>query len=371
MESSVSHWGKVFENNQYTPQWNENTKHYDYTLRNKDTFREYNRCVFEVSQEQYESLFNDIKKEATQTSNRNPTLQQDDSKMISLESLKENLYYNSTPIRWAGSIETPPLHNCTTWVLNKLDSIGIEVFNIKEWIPDVPVFNDLKELFLYLKFCNTIFLKFQNIDDNLKSITGAKAFRDWARSMTDNNYICYVDESALEKEIQGFCKRDIDNQRYYESIKKFYKMQAQLKSIYERLNTLLEKIIQKFNNNIKGDFELIYWDKQANKIKSLKAENDYNPIVVENFDLSIPANNCSISKFYPFIFIPKDKILSRMLYHKYDYGKVSESYQNAANEFYLNVLAGIQSDKYWSKSYHKLSKINKQFQVQPKELENV
>ena len=105
--------------------------------------------------------------------------------------------------------------------------------------------------------------------------------------------------------------------------------------------------------------------------RSLKAENDYNPIAVENFDLNIPANNCSISKFYPFIFIPRDKILSRMLYHKYDYGKVSESYQEAANEFYLNVLAGIQSDKYWSKSYHKLSKINKQFQVQTKEIENV
>lgn len=35
--------------------------------------------------------------------------------MVSLESLKENLYYNSN------TINKYSYHNCTTWVLNKLD----------------------------------------------------------------------------------------------------------------------------------------------------------------------------------------------------------------------------------------------------------
>lgn len=44
------------------------------------------------------------------------------------------------------------------------------------------------------------------------------------------------------------------------------------------------------------------------------------------------------------------------LYHKYDYGKVSNGYERAMNDFYLNIPAGIQSDKYWRKSYHKMNK---------------
>ncbi|TQR52285.1 hypothetical protein DMC01_12570, partial [Campylobacter troglodytis] len=68
-------------------------------------------------------------------------------------------------------------------------------------------------------------------------------------------------------------------------------------------------------------------------------------------DLSKAANEYTISKFLPFIFISKDKTLSQKLYHKYNYGNVSSEYQIARNEFYQNVLARIQSDKYWSSSY--------------------
>ncbi|EJV0340979.1 hypothetical protein N5202_001769 [Campylobacter jejuni] len=49
-------------------------------------------------------------------------------------------------------------------------------------------------------------------------------------------------------------------------------------------------------------------------------------------------------------------MLSRMLYHKYDYGNISQEYQKDRNEFYFNVLAGEKSDKYWSLSYHKMTK---------------
>lgn len=75
------------------------------------------------------------------------------------------------------------------------------------------------------------------------------------------------------------------------------------------------------------------------------------------FDLTISANNYSLSKFYPFIFIPKNEKIASALYHKYDYGKVSQKYQNDRNEFYYNVLAGIQSNEYWSSSYHKMCKM--------------
>ncbi|RDU58208.1 hypothetical protein CQA44_12365, partial [Helicobacter sp. MIT 14-3879] len=63
VESSASHWGKVFENNQYVPKWNDNTKQYHYIQRDKNTFSPSNRCTFEISQEQYETLLNAIKKD--------------------------------------------------------------------------------------------------------------------------------------------------------------------------------------------------------------------------------------------------------------------------------------------------------------------
>ena len=336
--------GKVFENNQYVVSPNQKTNIYDNTeLRSNQTFSTSNRCTLKLSKEQYETLFQSIQQDIHQTSLVGP------QGIIK----NENFIYDIKN------------NNCTTWVLHKLDSIGIEVMDLKEWIPDIPILDDLKELFPYFKFCNNVFLKFQAIDSNLESIKGAKAFRDWARTFI--NHFCfhrlYIENNPSLKNM------DLDQEQKDSVIRVLFNV----KEIYNILDIILQARLDKLQNEInidkiKGDFELIYWDGQENKIKSLKAENDYVPIAVENFDLNIPANNCSISKFYPFIFIPKDKILSKMLYHKYDYGKVSESYQKAANEFYLNVLAGIQSDKYWSKSYHKLSKINKQSQT--KEIEN-
>ncbi|HED6587025.1 TPA: hypothetical protein R5Z08_000462 [Campylobacter coli] len=79
-------------------------------------------------------------------------------------------------------------------------------------------------------------------------------------------------------------------------------------------------------------------------------------MIIQELDLREKYNNFSASKFYPFIFIPKDEMLSRTLYHKYDYGNISQEYQKDRNEFYFNVLAGEKSDKYWSSSYHKMTK---------------
>ena len=335
--------GKVFQNNQYVVDNNVKTNTYEIKkLRSEQTFK--NRCTLEVSQEQYEKLLQDIKNDYEATKTITPK---------SEVGISGDLTYNVLN------------NNCVHWVLHKLDSIGIEIIDKTYRVP-----GNFMETFHYLKFYNTIFRKFQSIDSNLESIKGAKAFRTWARSMIENNYMCYVDESTLEKEVRVFCKRDTDNQKLYESIKKFYKTQAQLKSVYEKLGTLLDKLLQKIDDeNVQGDFELIYFDKQDKKIKILKAQNNYEPMEIAEFDLTIPANNYIASKFYPFIFIPKDTIAERILYHEYDYGKVSQGYQKDRNEFYYNILAGIQSDKYWSSSYHKLTKAYKQFQA--KGVENV
>ena len=342
--------GKVFENNQYLVSPNsEDNRYIRKKLRSSNTFLSSNRCVLEISQEQYQTLFQSIQNDVYET-----------SFVGSQGEIKnEKFIYDITN------------NNCVTWVLNKLDSIGIEIIDNEEWLPDnISIRDSLLMNFPSLKFYNTTFLKFQKIDSNLESIKGAKAFRTWARSMIENNYMCYVDESTLEKEVQVFCKRDTDNQKLYESIKRFYKTQAQLKSVYEKLGALLDKLLQKIDDeNVQGDFELIYFDKQDKKIKILKAQNNYEPMEIAEFDLTIPANNYIASKFYPFIFIPKDTIAERILYHEYDYGKVSQGYQKDRNEFYYNILAGIQSDKYWSSSYHKLTKAYKQFQA--KEVENV
>ncbi|WP_257933393.1 hypothetical protein UPTC17655_0878 [Campylobacter lari] len=357
VESAPSHWGKVYENNQYIPKWDNNFQQYTYIdERPSSTFWQQNRCVLEISQEQYEVLLNEIKKEVEKTKNRNSNLQKDDSKMISLEILRKNLYYNSTPIGINGYKIFPHIHNCVTWVIQRLSDIGIEVINTDEWIPDFPILDNLKENLNTIKSLHSIFLKFQNIDDNLQSVKGARAFITWTRSMLDNNYICYVNQENLEKKIQTFCKKNIENQRYYESIKKFYNEISQLKSIYNKLDFCLESITKKFNTSIKGDFELIYFDRKDRQIKLLKADNDYEAIAIQDLDLSRKYNNFSVSKFYPFIFIPKNEMISRILYHKYDYGNISQEYQKDRNEFYFNVLAGEKSDKYWSSSYHKMTK---------------
>ena len=340
--------GKVFENNQYLVSPDSKTNSYvDWKIRSKETFS--NRCVLEISQEQYQTL---------------------------LQSIQDDIYQTSF-VGSQGEIKNEKFiydianNNCVTWVLNKLDSIGIEIIDNEEWLPDnISIRDSLLMRFPYLKCYNITFCKFQSIDSNLESIKGAKAFRYWARTMIENNYMCYVDENTLEKEVQVFCKRDTDNQTLYESIKKFYKTQAQLKSAYEKLGTLFDKLLKTIDDeNAQGDFEIIYFDKQDKKIKILKAQNNYEPMEIAEFDLTIPANNYIASKFYPFIFIPKDTIAERILYHEYDYGKVSQGYQKDRNEFYYNILAGIQSDKYWSSSYHKLTKAYKQFQA--KEVENV
>ena len=389
VESAPSHWGKVFENNQYTPQWNENTKHYDYILRDKDTFREYNRCVFEVSQEQYEVLLNEIKKEVEKTKDRNPNLQKDDSKMVSLETLKENLYYNSM----SNFLNSTPLHNCTTWVLHKLDSIGIEVIDLKEWMPDIMpnpnltyqiskyflkqvfdiefnLINTLKDSLQDLAYYHLVLNKFQSIDKDLESIKGTKAFRKWARGMIDNRFAC-----ALEPNYNRLSKYDIKCSSQEEGFiatltewkEKLQHKREQLRYVYTMLDKILSSQIKKANN-LQGSFTFISYSKKTKKMQLSNKQSNYESYDENELDPNIPANNWSLNQLSPYILIPKDKTISRILYHKYDYGKISDSYIEAINQSYLGILSDNDNLVYWSKALHKLRKSVNQV---VKEIENV
>ncbi|MBF7048672.1 hypothetical protein IY972_01295, partial [Campylobacter volucris] len=214
--------GKVFNNNQYVLDNNIDKNCYIIKkLRSLQTFKPSNRCTLELSKEQYKSLLANIKADFEATKEITPN---------SEKPINEEFTYKLLE------------NNCVTWVIQKLSDIGIEVINTDEWILDFPILDNLKENLNTIKSLHSIFLKFQNIDDNLQSVKGARAFITWIRSMLDNNYICYADQEILEKKIQTFCKKNIENQRYYESIKKFYNEISQLKSIYNKLDFCLESI---------------------------------------------------------------------------------------------------------------------------------
>ena len=353
VESATNHWGKVFENNQYVPKWHDNFQQYTYIdERPLSTFWQQNRCVFEISKEQYEKLLESIKEDVEKTIKRTPILMQDDSKMTSLESLKENLYYNSSPIN------KYPYHNCTTWALNKLETIGIEVLSDdkgrKEWIPDAPMLDDLKETFMYLRFYNAVFLQFQAVDSNLKSIKGAKAFNKWARMMMDNMY-CFALKFDDERNTRVLDKRQESLNAPFEII--LWKDNAyRLKQVYRMLREKLETLKSK-QVDLKGKFILIYNDKQSgNRKVFIDPSSGYMEQDLKYLDLTIPANNFSTSEFYPFIFIPDDEMIARILYHEYDYGTLSPNYTKDTMDFYYAFLEGREIKEHWSEAFHVINK---------------
>ena len=140
--------GKVFDNNQYAINPNKEKNIYDEEkLRSKKTFSASNHCVLEISKEQYEKLLDDIHKDFSLTANVKPQ-----TKQYVDYSLRYHIADN----------------NCVTWVLNKLDSIGIEI------IDNYTIPGSFMDDFSYLKSYNATFRKFQVIDSNLESIKGAK-----------------------------------------------------------------------------------------------------------------------------------------------------------------------------------------------------
>lgn len=365
--STTSHWGKVFENNQYIPKWHDIFHQYTYVgERPLSTFWHQNRCVFEISKEQYKFLLDEIKKEVMQTKKRNPTLQEDNSKMVSLEVLKENLYYNSMPI------SKYPYHNCTTWVLHKLDSIGIEVIDLKEWIPDnISIRDSLLGKFHFLQYLYTVFQKFQIVDSNLTSIAGAKAFRTWARSMTDNNIFCALKiDGDITKglDISIECKRTItQNRRYYNNkLKDFITKSSDFMRVYNRINEQLDRLLIKAKNlgyaNIQGDFTFIMWDNEI-QARTLfdsrhRDENtkDYIAYPIEQIDPNIPACNWTLNHNASFILIFRNEMLCRAVYKNYHYFNMSESFIDSINKSHIAIVSGNDDLSYWSESLHALRK---------------
>ncbi|XAK38387.1 hypothetical protein AAID93_03380 [Campylobacter coli] len=316
--------GKVFNNNQYVLGNNVDKNRYIIKkLRSPQTFKPSNRCTLEISEEQYETLLANIKADFEATKEITPN---------SEKPINEEFTYKLLE------------NNCVTWVVKKLSSIGIEVVN--------PVVKDPSGLLMATKLIqsiHSIFLKFQNIDDNLQSVKGAKAFKNWARMLINNSLMqeIYLDEYKKQYNSENLSPEQEEVLYALWNITRVYKI----------LGILLSRLITKSGTkNLKGTFELIYFDKNDKQAKLLKASNHYEAIIIQELDLSKKYNNFSASKFYPFIFIPKDEMLSRTLYHKYDYGNISQEYQKDRNEFYFNVLAGEKSDKYWSSSYHKMTK---------------
>ena len=321
--SIVDTAGKVFENNHYVVDNDTKTNTYNVKkLRSTKTFSKTNRCVLEISKEQYTTLFKDIQHDVFQTS-----FIGSQGKMKN-----ENFIYDITN------------NNCVNWVIQKLSNIGIELIDEDYMIP-----GNFMDIFNYIQKIHSTFLKFQAIDENLKSIKGAKAFRMWARKLLD----------SMNRFMQSYCvvaENKVQSNRIPNS-ERFVILIESISLVYLQLDKILQSMLKNIDiKNIKGDFIFVYWDKTARDMKVLDKEHDYQAYTKKEFDLSNPAYNFSVCKFAPFIFIPNDKTLSQRLYHKYDYSNVSKQYQIARNEFYQNVLAGIQSDKYWSSSYHKLTK---------------
>ena len=342
-ESMMWKSGKVFENNQYNHESYKIIKDFDDNpyrkteIRSLSTFWQQNRCVFEVSKEQYEALVESIKVDVKNTLYINKNSQ---------AAITKELKYDFTN------------NNCTTWALNKLETIGIEVLSNdkgrKEWIPDAPMLDDLKETFMYLRFYNAVFLQFQAVDSNLKSIKGAKAFSKWARMMMDNMY-CFALKFDDERNTRVLDKRQESLNAPFEII--LWKDNAyRLKQVYRMLREKLETLKSK-QVDLKGKFILIYNDKESGNRKIfIDPSSGYMEQDLKYLDLTIPANNFSTSEFYPFIFIPDDEMIARILYHEYDYGTLSPNYTKDTMDFYYAFLEGREIKEHWSEAFHVINK---------------
>ena len=309
--------GKVFQNNQYVMDNNAKPNTYEIKkLRSEQTFK--NRCTLEISQEQYEKLLQEIKNDYEATKTITPK---------SEVGISGDLTYNVLN------------NNCVTWVLNKLDSIGIEIIDNEEWLPDnISTRDSLLRKFHYLQYLYAVFRKFQKIDSNLESIAGAKAFRTWARSMTQNKIFCALKiEGDITKglNISTECKRTItQNQKYYENkLKDFMTKSSDFMRVYNRINEQLERLLTKVKNlgytNIQGDFTFIMWNDELQTRMLLDSKHrdentkDYIAYPIEQIDPNIPACNWTLNHNASFILILRDEMLCRAVYKNYHFSNMS------------------------------------------------
>ncbi|WP_185908706.1 hypothetical protein [Campylobacter troglodytis] len=139
--------GKVFKNNHYVVDNNVETNTYNVKkLRSTNTFSKTNRCVLEISKEQYNTLLGNIKKDFEATREVKPNTK---------KYVHYDLRYHITN------------NNCINWVIQKLSNIGIELIDEYYTIP-----GSLMDIFSHIQKIHSTFLKFQAIDENLESIKG-------------------------------------------------------------------------------------------------------------------------------------------------------------------------------------------------------
>ena len=300
--------GKVFENNQYISEYDEKIKEYSIkNIRGDKTFS--NRCVLEVSQEQYDLLLINIKKDILLTKDVSP---------LSAINHTDRLSYNLLS------------QNCSLWVYYQLEQVGIECI-YRENIPDY-----ISLYYPYIKHINRIYNKFASIDNNLYTVNGSIAFREWIRKWH---------KTKKTFQMQYTYMQDIENIIW----------------LYNFMEQSLLKILEKnIDKQLKGKFTFIYVDEAAfiNKnthVYVLSPNNNYH---VEFFDSNNPikpSNNYTFNKFIPFILDFLDEAINTQIYHQYNYGQVDKEYNQSINECYKQVLLG-QTDniKYYSQSLNKL-----------------
>ncbi|ARJ56608.1 hypothetical protein [Campylobacter cuniculorum] len=320
--------GKVFDNNQYVLDNNVNKNCYIIKkLRSSQTFYPSNRCTLEISQEQYETLLANIKDDFNTTKEITPNSQ---------KPINQNFNYHIKN------------NNCVHWLQKQLRMIGVNVFeqfNIPGSFMDI--FDSIRET-------HNIFLKFQAIDSNLESILGTKTFIKWVNEMIGNKYMeCILSDKKDRRNNDVLTTPLVCTIEEQERFYTYWARREKTIKVYKRLAEYLQSLNDK-TKSLKGRFLFIYVSNNQGFI--LDPLNNYELQQIDELDLSIPANNFSANEFYPFIFIPKDEMISRMLYHKYDYGNISQEYQKDRNEFYFEFLEGKEIKDYWSESYHAINK---------------
>lgn len=101
----------------------------------------------------------------------------------------------------------------------------------------------------------------------------------------------------------------------------------------------LDNLISKANRQLKGIFNFIFNLLYISNNKGyMLSPPNYQAQAIDTLDLTIPANNFSVSEFYPFIFIPDDKMIAHILYREYDYGTFSPNYTKDTMDFYYAFL---------------------------------
>ena len=316
--------GKVFENNQYVMDNNIDKNRYIVKkLRSPNTFNPSNRCILEISQEQYETLLQNIHKDYQITIDIKPQTKQ-----------YKNYDYRYDITR----------NNCVHWVQKHLSLIGVEVFEQF----DIP--GSFMDIFDSIREVHSIFLQFQAIDSYLESAKGAKTFMRWADNMVGNKYLMCLLNKEANKIRKENLKCEINNQ---EAVYMYWTHRKEKIKIYQRLKENLDTLISKTNKQLKGVFHLLYVSNNKGYILS---PPDYETQTIDTLDLTIPANNFSTSEFYPFIFIPDDEMIARILYHEYDYGTLSSNYTKDTMDFYYAFLEGREIKEHWSEAFHVINK---------------